>query len=212
MKRIDPDAARGRGRRAAGLPPRRDLAEKVNPYLRPLYDALHDMMDPDKRARDLVTRGHDRGRAAGLHARAHAQRQLRHPRRGAERDRRPDEACSSPASGYDVASAVVTGDVTQVDLPVRVSAAASPRRASCSRGSRASASRAFTEVGRGASPAGAADHRGVRQARRRGGTPARGAAGGGGSRRRGGAAEAEGAAGAAGPRAGRRAGRSGAAS
>ena len=25
-----------------------DLAEKVNPYLRPLYDALHDMMDADK--------------------------------------------------------------------------------------------------------------------------------------------------------------------
>jgi phosphate starvation-inducible PhoH-like protein len=24
-----------------------DLAEKVNPYLRPLYDALHDMMDPE---------------------------------------------------------------------------------------------------------------------------------------------------------------------
>jgi len=24
-----------------------DLAEKVNPYLRPLYDALHDMVDPD---------------------------------------------------------------------------------------------------------------------------------------------------------------------
>lgn len=27
-----------------------DLAEKVNPYLRPLYDALHDMMDFDKAA------------------------------------------------------------------------------------------------------------------------------------------------------------------
>ena len=25
-----------------------DLAEKVNPYLRPLYDALHDMLDPEK--------------------------------------------------------------------------------------------------------------------------------------------------------------------
>src|SRR5205814_1434884 len=32
-----------------------DLAEKVNPYLRPLYDALHDMMDPDK-ASGLVAR------------------------------------------------------------------------------------------------------------------------------------------------------------
>ncbi len=33
-----------------------DLAEKVNPYLRPLYDALHDMVDYD-RARKLVERG-----------------------------------------------------------------------------------------------------------------------------------------------------------
>jgi phosphate starvation-inducible PhoH-like protein len=33
-----------------------DLAEKVNPYLRPLYDALHDMMDFD-RASNLVQRG-----------------------------------------------------------------------------------------------------------------------------------------------------------
>ena len=30
-----------------------DLAEKVNPYLRPLYDALNDMMDADK-ARGLI--------------------------------------------------------------------------------------------------------------------------------------------------------------
>jgi phosphate starvation-inducible PhoH-like protein len=33
-----------------------DLAEKVNPYLRPLYDALHDMMDFEKATR-LVQRG-----------------------------------------------------------------------------------------------------------------------------------------------------------
>jgi phosphate starvation-inducible PhoH-like protein len=33
-----------------------DLAEKVNPYLRPLYDALHDMMDDD-RAQALLERG-----------------------------------------------------------------------------------------------------------------------------------------------------------
>jgi len=33
-----------------------DLAEKVNPYLRPLYDALHDMMDFD-RAQALIQRG-----------------------------------------------------------------------------------------------------------------------------------------------------------
>jgi phosphate starvation-inducible protein PhoH and related proteins len=33
-----------------------DLAEKVNPYLRPLYDALHDMVDYD-RARKMLDRG-----------------------------------------------------------------------------------------------------------------------------------------------------------
>src|SRR5260370_20682515 len=33
-----------------------DLAEKVSPYLRPLYDALHDLMDMD-RASDLLERG-----------------------------------------------------------------------------------------------------------------------------------------------------------
>jgi len=33
-----------------------DLAEKVNPYLRPLYDALHDMVDFD-RARKMIERG-----------------------------------------------------------------------------------------------------------------------------------------------------------
>lgn len=33
-----------------------DMAEKVNPYLRPLYDALHDMVEFD-RAREMVERG-----------------------------------------------------------------------------------------------------------------------------------------------------------
>jgi phosphate starvation-inducible PhoH-like protein len=33
-----------------------DMAEKVNPYLRPLYDALHDMVDPE-RAKEMVERG-----------------------------------------------------------------------------------------------------------------------------------------------------------
>ncbi len=33
-----------------------DMIEKVNPYLRPLYDALYDMMDPEKALR-LIERG-----------------------------------------------------------------------------------------------------------------------------------------------------------
>ena len=66
------------------------MAEKVNPYLRPLYDALHDMMDFERAEQLIETRRH-RGGAAGLHARAHAQRRVRHPRRGAEHDHRADE-------------------------------------------------------------------------------------------------------------------------
>lgn len=33
-----------------------DMAEKVNPYLRPLYDALHDMVDPE-RAQEMIAKG-----------------------------------------------------------------------------------------------------------------------------------------------------------
>ncbi|NUP09944.1 MAG: PhoH family protein [Polyangiaceae bacterium] len=91
-----------------------DLAEKVNPYLRPLYDALYDMMDAEK-AGSLVARGNIevaplafmRGRTLNdcfviL-----------------------DEAQNATSDqmrmfltrlGY-ASKAVVTGDVTQVDLP-----------------------------------------------------------------------------------------------
>ena len=73
-----------------------DLAEKVNPYLRPLYDALHDMVDFD-RARRMLERGHDRSGAAGVHARTHAQRLLHHPGRSAEHHLRADEDVPDPA-------------------------------------------------------------------------------------------------------------------
>ena len=48
-----------------------DLAQKVDPYLRPLYDALYDLMGFDKVAKAVRAPRH-RGRAAGLHARPHA--------------------------------------------------------------------------------------------------------------------------------------------
>jgi len=91
-----------------------DLAEKVNPYLRPLYDALHDMMDIDK-AQALVQRGvievaplaFMRGRTLN------------------DAFVILDEAQNTTAEqmkmfltrlGFE-SKAVITGDVTQVDLP-----------------------------------------------------------------------------------------------
>ena len=91
-----------------------DLAEKVNPYLRPLYDALHDMVDFD-RARKLVERGtievaplaFMRGRTLN------------------DSFVILDEAQNTTTEqmkmfltrlGYG-SKAVVTGDVTQIDLP-----------------------------------------------------------------------------------------------
>ena len=91
------------------------MAEKVNPYLRPLYDALHDMMDFDK-AQRLVEQGtievaplaFMRGRTLN------------------DSFVILDEAQNTTSEqmkmfltrqGYESKS-VVTGDVTQIDLPV----------------------------------------------------------------------------------------------
>jgi phosphate starvation-inducible PhoH-like protein len=90
------------------------MAEKVNPYLRPLYDALHDMMDFEK-AQRLIERGtievaplaFMRGRTLN------------------ESFVILDEAQNTTVEqmkmfltrlGYS-SKAVVTGDVTQIDLP-----------------------------------------------------------------------------------------------
>ncbi|MBN1208570.1 MAG: PhoH family protein [Myxococcaceae bacterium] len=92
-----------------------DLAEKVNPYLRPLYDALHDMM-AGERAAQLVEQGvievaplaFMRGRTLN------------------DAFVILDEAQNTTVEqmkmfltrlGYN-SKAVVTGDVTQVDLPI----------------------------------------------------------------------------------------------
>jgi phosphate starvation-inducible PhoH-like protein len=92
-----------------------DLAEKVNPYLRPLYDALNDMMSAD-RAASLVEQGvvevaplaFMRGRTLN------------------DAFVILDEAQNTTVEqmkmfltrlGYN-SKAVITGDVTQVDLPV----------------------------------------------------------------------------------------------
>jgi hypothetical protein len=72
-----------------------DLAQKVDPYLRPLYDALYDLMGFDKVTKGLRARRAG-DRAAGLHARAHAEPRLRDPGRGAEHHARADEDVPDP--------------------------------------------------------------------------------------------------------------------
>ena len=67
-----------------------DLQEKVNPYLRPLYDALYDMLDIEKAER-MLERGTIEVAPHRLHARPHAERRVRHPRRSAEHHDRADE-------------------------------------------------------------------------------------------------------------------------
>ena len=65
------------------------MLAKVDPYLRPLFDALYDMLDAD-RDPAYHRQGHRRGRAARVHARPHAERLVHHPRRGAEHEPRAD--------------------------------------------------------------------------------------------------------------------------
>lgn len=91
-----------------------DLAEKVNPYLRPLYDALHDMMDFE-RAQGLVAHGQiEVAPLAFMRGRTLNDAFVI-----------LDEAQNTTSEqmrmfltrlGYN-SRAVVTGDVTQVDLP-----------------------------------------------------------------------------------------------
>ena len=66
-----------------------DLYEKVHPYLRPLYDALYDMLETER-----VTNFMEKGAieiAPLAYMRPDSERLLHHPRRGAEQHRRADE-------------------------------------------------------------------------------------------------------------------------
>ena len=67
-----------------------DMKEKVDPYLRPLYDALHDMMPAEQVMRRMANGEIEVAPLAFMRGRtlAHC---LRHPGRGAEHLRRADE-------------------------------------------------------------------------------------------------------------------------
>jgi phosphate starvation-inducible PhoH-like protein len=91
-----------------------DISEKVNPYLRPLYDAMHDMMDFD-RASKLVERGvievaplaFMRGRTLNDSFVILDEAQNTGPEQ---------MKMFLTRLGYS-SKAVITGDITQVDLP-----------------------------------------------------------------------------------------------
>ena len=73
-----------------------DLQEKVNPYLRPLYDALYDMVEVE-RAERLIERGTIEIAPIAFMRGPHAERRVRHPRRSAEHDVGADEDVPHPA-------------------------------------------------------------------------------------------------------------------
>jgi phosphate starvation-inducible PhoH-like protein len=91
-----------------------DMKEKVDPYLRPLYDALHDMMPPDQVVRRMANGEIEVAPLAFMRGRtlAHAYAIL-------------DEAQNTSAMQMKMwltrmgegTRMVVTGDLTQVDLP-----------------------------------------------------------------------------------------------
>jgi phosphate starvation-inducible PhoH-like protein len=91
-----------------------DLFEKVNPYLRPLYDALHDMMDLEKASRLLQKGIIEVAPLAFMRGRTLNDSFVI-----------LDEAQNTTAEqmkmfltrlGFN-SKAVITGDITQIDLP-----------------------------------------------------------------------------------------------
>jgi phosphate starvation-inducible PhoH-like protein len=91
-----------------------DIAAKVNPYLRPLFDALNDMMDPDQVKRYLENDIIEIAPLAYMRGRTLNQAVII-----------MDEAQNTTVSqmkmfltrmGYG-SKVIVTGDITQVDLP-----------------------------------------------------------------------------------------------
>jgi len=92
-----------------------DLAEKVNPYLRPLYDALNDMVDPDRARRYM-----DRGTIEVAPLAFMRGRTLNDSfviLDEAQNTTREQMKMFLTRLGFS-SKAVITGDVTQIDLPL----------------------------------------------------------------------------------------------
>ena len=84
-----PRAPGGRGGREARVPARRPAGEGQSVPAAAVRRALRH--DGDRARRPAARARHDRGRADRLHARPHAERRVRHPRRGAEHHVGADE-------------------------------------------------------------------------------------------------------------------------
>ncbi len=90
------------------------LQEKVNPYLRPLYDALHDMLEPDRVERLLDNGAIEIAPLAFMRGRSLNESAVI-----------LDEAQNATAEQMKMfitrlgfgSKAVITGDITQIDLP-----------------------------------------------------------------------------------------------
>ena len=78
----------GRGRRAARATCRARCSEKIDPYLRPLYDALHDMVDPESIPRLMAAGTIEVAPLAYMRGRAQPYRRAGADARGLPADRR----------------------------------------------------------------------------------------------------------------------------
>src|SRR6185369_5808014 len=91
-----------------------DLAEKVNPYLRPLYDALHDMVSLEK-AQTMIERGTIEVAPLAF-MRGRTLNNAFVILDEAQNTTREQMKMFLTRLGFE-SKAVVTGDITQVDLP-----------------------------------------------------------------------------------------------
>jgi len=92
-----------------------DLAEKVNPYLRPLYDALHDMVSLEK-AQTMIERGTIEVAPLAF-MRGRTLNNAFVILDEAQNTTREQMKMFLTRLGFE-SKAVVTGDITQVDLPI----------------------------------------------------------------------------------------------
>ncbi|KAB2891618.1 MAG: PhoH family protein [Desulfobulbaceae bacterium] len=93
-----------------------DLAQKVNPYLRPLHDALHDMLGPEK-SLDMIEQGTiEVAPLAFMRGRTLSNAFIILDE--AQNTTREQMKMFLTRIGFD-SRAVITGDSTQVDLPVK---------------------------------------------------------------------------------------------